>query len=80
MEYNFGSFKGGHWCETKIGANKILPISLGEASLKKIGKIWEKFPKGGLKNQTKIPNFNLGSVITQGGGVSIFQKITTRLR
>ena len=40
----------------------------------KNGKIWEKFPKGGgLKKQTKIPNFNLGILKTQGG-VSIFQK------
>ena len=50
-------------------------ISLGEASLKKrehLGKI----PYGGeLKKQTKIPNFNLGILRTQGGGLD-FSKMS----
>ena len=36
-----------------------------------------QIPKGGggLKKQTKIPNFNLGIVITQGGGLD-FSKMS----
>ena len=42
--------------------NSFAVMSIRGAITKKNGKIWEKFPKGGggLKKQTKIPNFNLG--------------------
>ena len=43
---------------------------------KENGKIWEKFPKGGgLKKQTKIPNFNLGMLRTQGRGSRFFKNV-----
>ena len=55
-----------------IVAEKNLTFVRGGIT-KKNGKIWDKFLKGrgGNKKQTKIPNFNLGIVITQ---VAIFQK------
>ena len=48
---------------------------LGEASLKKNGKIWEKFPKGGgVKKTDENSQFQFGNVENPGEGVSIFQK------
>ena len=50
--------------------------NFGEASLKKTGKFGTNSQRGGgNKNQTKIPNFNLGSVITQGEGLN-FSKMS----
>ena len=50
-------------------------ITKAEPSLKKKQENLGKIPKGGwgVKKQTKIPNFNLGILKTQGE-VSIFQK------
>ena len=57
----------------ELGSNLKL---LGEAILKKTGKFWEKFPKGGwIEKQTEIPNFNLGIVKTQGEGLD-FSKMS----
>ena len=48
---------------------------LGEASLKKNGKIWEKFPKGGgVKKTDENSQFQFGNVENPGEGVLIFQK------
>ena len=50
-------------------------MNLGEPSLKKNGKIWEKFPKGGgLKKTEENSQFQFGNVENPGEGVSIFQK------
>ena len=52
----------------------MLITNLGEPSLKKNGKIWEKFPKGeGLKKTDENSQFQFGN-LKNLGGVSIFQK------
>ena len=57
--------------------NKQQIFRLGEPSLKKKREKLGKIPKGGrgLKIQTKIPNFNLGILKTQGGGLD-FSKMS----
>ena len=53
-------------------------MNLGEPSLKKNGKIWGKFPKGGgvEKNRGKFP-ISIWEFEKPRGGVSTFQKCLT---
>ena len=54
-------------------------VCLGEASLKKNGKIWEKFPKGGrgggLKKTDENSQFQFGNCENPGGGLD-FSKMS----
>ena len=62
-----------------MGGNHNMVV-LGEPSLKKKRENLGKNPKGGgvggvKKKQTNIPNFNLGILKTQGGGLN-FSKMS----
>ena len=52
-------------------------MNLGEPSLKKTGKIWEKFPKGGgLKKTEENSQFQFGNLKNLGGGGLNFSKMS----
>ena len=51
-------------------------MNLGEPSLKKNGKIWEKFPKGGgLKKTEENSQFQFGNLKNLGGGSQLFKNV-----
>ena len=54
---------------------------LGEASLKKNGKIWDKFPKGGgMKKTDENSQFQFGNCESPGGGSRFFKNVWIRIR
>ena len=69
-----------HSLASKIYKNKTkvfsVKLHLGEPSLKKTGKIWEKFPKGGGGEKTdENSQFQFGNFENPGGGLD-FSKMS----